>query len=208
MKFFTALSLLFMSSFASAGTLSIPNEFEFLAVNGEEISDSLFSKTREVDLPVGEQRIAIRYKATVRDDIGDGSTRLESLVIIITLQVEANTDYLVSPSVKLTTFKKANAYANHPTIFIKTTSGDSADFKIHLPSVEDYGVIGNALNKERKTTATVALQGTQKNTTLASDSPAKTTDNTAEKMLHHWWNEADDKTKRAFTDFVNKEPIK
>jgi uncharacterized protein YccT (UPF0319 family) len=144
----------------------------------------------------------------VRDDIGDGSTRLESRIIVIALQVTANTDYVVSPTVTLSTLKKAKAYAKHPTVFIKTTSGENADFKTHIPSVEDYGVIGNALNEERKTTAAVAKQETERNKTQIKSSQTQTTGNTAEKMLHHWWNEADEKTKRAFADFVNKKTPK
>ncbi|HIP76559.1 MAG TPA: DUF2057 domain-containing protein [Psychromonas hadalis] len=198
MKYITALAFLLFTSFTTASTLSVPNEFEFLAVNGVEVENALFSKTDEVDLPPGDQRIAIRYKTTVRHDIGDGATRLESLAMIISLQVEENKKYRVSAAVSLSSLKKATAYANHPTITITDTSGKSADFSVHLPSVEDYGLIGNAIHKEDKITATIAQQGTLK--------VSKTTTNksTTTEMLHHWWDQADKKTQQEFIEFAKK----
>lgn len=195
---FTALFI--NSTLSIASTLSVPHEFQFIAVNGVEVKDGLFSTTSKVELPVGEQKIAVIYNTTVRNDVGDGSTRISSQSIIVTLLVDENKAYQLSPKTKITSLKKAKAFAKNPEIKIENKKGELATFSTLLPKYEDYGVIGNALKEEDKTLMTVSTAAT-----AITTSSVENKDNTAEKMLHHWWDQADSETKKRFIKFTKNE---
>ena len=183
-----------------ASSLSIPHEFQFLAVNGEKVENGLFSKTTEVDLPVGKQRVSVIYNTTVRNDVGDGSTRVSSHPMIITINVLEDKAYKLSPKTKITSLKKAKIFSGYPEINIETEKGETPIFSVNRPQIEDYGVIGNAVKKEEKAIVAVSLAETKKQ----QGEP----ENTAEKMLHHWWDQADSETKKRFIKFTKNESKK
>ncbi|WP_019616964.1 YccT family protein [Psychromonas ossibalaenae] len=197
MKKFIAVSLLLLgSSNIWADSLTISKEFEFIAVNGEQVSSSLFNKINKVTLPVGLQKVAVQYIDTVRDDVGNGSTRVKSSPVIISLQVTAGDEYLLSPAEKISSLTKAKAFAKSPEVMITDQHGVSASYSQKLSVEVDHGVIGNIIDKHDNEVKGRALKETS---TLTGKQ------NIAEEKLHHWWNEADETTRKQFADWAIKQ---
>ncbi|WP_028863557.1 YccT family protein [Psychromonas aquimarina] len=197
MKKFIAVSLLLLgSSNIWADSLTISKEFEFIAVNGKEVSSSLFNKINKVTLPVGLQKVAIQYKETVRDDVGNGFTPVKSSPIIVSLQVTTGGQYQLSSAEKITSLSKAKAFAKSPEVKVTDQHGKLASYSQKLSVEVDRGVIGNMIDKHDSEVKGRAL----KETSALTGKP-----NTAEEKLYYWWNEADDETRKQFADWANKQ---
>lgn len=198
-QFITCTFFLFLSINIYASSLSIPNEFEFIAVNGEQVENSLFSKNTRLEFAVGEQKIALLYKNTLRDDIGNGSTIVTSQPIIISLLAQENQDYQLSSAYKIQSVSAAKAFVKDPQIHVKNSQGELARYTTYLPKTDDRGVLGNILKKKESSLQTLAVL----ETTAEKADDGK--ENISEKMLHHWWEQADTKTQKQFISWALKQ---
>ncbi len=198
-KIITVILSLFISVSACAGSLSIPKEFEFLALNGKEVENSLFSKNTRLTLEPGPQKIAVLYKNTVRDEIGNGSTRVTSEPIIISLLAQQGQNYQISSAYKIKSVSDAQAFIKDPQIHVKNEQGELASFTMHQAKMDDRGVLGNMIKKKEKNLQTVALL----ETTAKTDNDGK--ENIPDKMLHHWWEQADPQTQKQFVSWAIKQ---
>jgi len=198
-KFITCTFFLFLSVNVCATSLSIPNEFEFIAVNGNQVENPLFSKNTRLTLAAGQQKIALLYKNTLRDDIGNGSTIVTSQPIIISLLAKEGQDYQLSSAYKIQSVSAAKAFIKDPQIHVKNAQGELASYTMHLAKMDDRGVLGNIIKKKENNQQTVALL----ETTVKTDNGGK--ENISEKMLHHWWEQADAKTQKQFLSWAIKQ---
>ncbi len=195
-KFITVSLLLLSSSNIWADSLTISKDFEFIAVNGEEVSSSLFNKVNKVTLPVGVQKVAVQYIDTVRDDVGNGSTRVKSSPVIVSLQVTAGGEYLLSSAEKISSLTKAKAFAKSPEVKVTDQHGKLASYSQKVSTEVDRGVIGNMIDKH---------DSEMKGRALKETSTLTAKQNIAEEKLHHWWNEADQETTKQFADWAIKQ---
>ncbi|MFT6984228.1 MAG: hypothetical protein ACJAT7_000014 [Psychromonas sp.] len=197
-KSITVILSLFISISACAGTLSIPKEFEFIALNGNEVENSLFSKKTRLTVAPGAHKIALLYKNTVRDDIGNGSTRVISEPIIISLVAEEGENYQISSRYKIKSLSDAKAFIKDPQINVKNEQGDLASYTMHQAKIDSRGVLGNMIKKKEDNLQTIALL----ETAIKRDDDKETT---PQKMLHHWWEQADAETQKEFISWAVKQ---
>ena len=189
---------LFISVSAYGASFSIPRGFELLALNGNAISSSAFNKTTRLTFVPGPQKIAVLYKATVRNDIGNGSTRVASAPLIISLLAQENEHYQLLSVSKIKRLSDAEAFIKDPQIKVQNAQGELASYTMHLAKTGDQGILGNLINNKENTTKTVALL----ETIDKSDRDKKA--NNAQKMLHHWWSKADLETQKQFASWAIK----
>lgn len=198
-KFITCTFFLFLSVNICASSLSIPNEFEFIAVNGNPVENPLFSKNTRLTLTTGEQKIALLYKNMLRDDIGNGSTIVTSPPIIISLLVKEGQDYQLSSAYKIKSVSAAKAFIKDPQIHVKNAQGELASSTLYLVKTDDRGVLGNIIKKKENNRQTVAVLET------LSEKGREGKENRPEKMLHHWWGQADAETQKQFLSWAIKQ---
>jgi uncharacterized protein YccT (UPF0319 family) len=200
----SALLMLLMLSvnLCFASTLSAPYEFQILAVNGKKIEKAFFSRAKATDLKEGTQKITVVYNTTVKNDQGRESTRVSSQKFIVTLKVKKNESYWLEANSKLNSLKKAKKFARYPEVKIETKKGKAADFSVSLAKKQDHGLLGNLFYKEEALT-TASANAIPKTTPMSKNTQDKS--NMAGKMLHHWWQQADKKTRTKFIEFAKND---
>ena len=198
-KMITVILSVFISASVCATSFTVPQGFEILALNGETISNSVFSKKTHLTLEPGPQKIAVLYKATVRNDLGNGSTRVASAPLIISLLAQENEHYQLLSVSKIKRLSDAEAFIKDPQIKVQNAQGELASYTMHLAKTGDQGILGNLINNKENTTKTVALLETIDKSDRAKN------ENNAQKMLHHWWDKADLETQKQFVSWAIKQ---
>ena len=197
-KLFILCITLLACSQLLAASISIPRDFELLALDGKEITSALFNNKKALKLEGGEHKIAVQYKKVLRDDIGDGSTIVFSDPIIIHLQVIAGTDYQLNTSKKIKSASQGKAFVKDPDIKVIASDGKLAIFSVQLVDSNNRGVLGNMADNTTVDSMSVAIQQTeQSGLSQGEQLPMQ--------MLHHWWQQADLATKQEFASWANKQ---
>ena len=197
-KLFILCVTLLSCSQLLAASISIPRDFELLALDGNKITSTMLNNKKALKLVAGEHKIAVQYKKLLRDDIGDGSTRVSSDPIIIALQVIDQTDYQLSTSETIIRVAQGKAFVKNPDIKIIDTDGKQATFSVQIVDSNNKGVLGNMLKNQEDYSSALALQGTE-------ISPLALEGEMPKQMLHHWWQQADLATQKEFAQWATKQ---
>ena len=200
LKTISALFIVLMVSVNAcfASSLSAPYEFQLLAVNGKKIEKPFFSQAKALGLKEGPQKITVVYNTSVRNDEGNESTMVSSQAFVVTLKVKKNETYWLSSNIKLDSLKKARKFARHPRVKIETKKGKPADFYVSFAKKQDHGRLGDLYYKEDPLTAS------EMGTTTKSPKSIKSQKSMVDKMLHHWWQQADKETRKKFLAFAKR----
>ncbi|MBY6105341.1 DUF2057 domain-containing protein [Ferrimonas balearica] len=216
MKKAMALSLALLASPLSwAESLTIPMEFEFVALDGTKVSSSLFSHKDELELTPGQRKIALQYKDLVPESVGDGHRRVSSSPFVITLNVEPGVDYQLAADRRILDVKTAEAYAEAPQVVITASNGAAATFSLQQTQSDDSSFVDKLLGDQPTAPSAedAALAATASGTAAVAASnasqesakpaaPSAPTDARAEEMLKYWWEQADDATRKAFMSWA------
>ncbi|MBY5990836.1 DUF2057 domain-containing protein [Ferrimonas balearica] len=223
MKKAMALSLaLLVSPLSWAENLTIPMEFEFVALDGTKVSSSLFSHKSELELAPGQRKIALQYKDLVPESVGDGHRRISSSPFVVTLQVAPGVDYRLNPDRRILDIKTAEAYAKDPKVVISASDGSQVSYSVQLTQSDESTIVDKLLgdaptapSAEEAALAATAT-GTAAAAAAAPTSPAAEpaqaapqaapaagqSASQAEEMLKYWWNQADEQTRKAFMSWA------
>lgn len=213
-----------------AETLSIPMEFEFVAIDGKEIKTSIFSHKDEIDMAPGLRKIAVRYKDLIPEDVGDNHRKVSSSPFVISLQVEAGTDYRLEPSKQIRSESEAVEYAKAPSVNITTESGKTASYEVLHTDAVEAGIVNQLMafgsDKQQPSAEQVAVDATGGSNAAAPaavaaapaaaaaaapsssafSTPAKAApadgSPQADDMLKFWWEQADEQTRKAFMSWA------
>ncbi len=213
-----AISALTVSSLASAEViLEVPSDITVLAANQgkAKLEGGLFSSTKSITLPDGENQIVFKYEASF--DQGDERNFATSDAIVAIFTATDTTLTFDMPTYR--NLRTAEAEIKTLDWGLVDESGKSIAFKEdkllkdgmqigrdYVREVEDY-------NRNGVGVAVIATSSQVKPVTLPAQLPAKTnntqsnatTDSTAEEMLHFWYEKADAKTKERFKSYINQQ---
>lgn len=210
MKFkVAALTLLplMVSSYASASVeLQIPKQVDILLVNGEkpDLSDGFFSSKESLTLPNGENQILFTYKPYF--DQGKDRSILESNATIGTFTAADTKLEFVLPSYrneqegmrKIKDLQWGLNDINGKTIEVKqdTLTKDGIQFGRNF---QDEMTKYNHNGGSAAITISASLMTPQTPNQSIDVAP-----NTAEEMLHFWYQKADIETQKRFKLYINQ----
>ncbi|KJY84502.1 hypothetical protein TW81_02950 [Vibrio galatheae] len=192
-------------------TIAIPDTIDVLVANDNkpELSGGLFSSTKTLTLPDGQNQILFTYNPYF--DKGKERVLLESDPIIATFN-QSNTGLEFG----LPQYRNENDAAKKlPTLewSLRTQNGQAIEVKQdkllksgmqigrnHKLELAEYNRRGGVAAVSSVAVVPVTLPAT------LNDTPAKmqSGDNTAEEMLHFWYNKADSATQERFKAFINQ----
>ncbi|WP_298439352.1 DUF2057 domain-containing protein [uncultured Ferrimonas sp.] len=216
MKKALATAMLVISPITLAGTLTIPQEFEFIAINGKSVSSSLFSHNDEEALIDGNNKIALQYKDLIREEIGDGHVKVKSAPFVISFHASDDIDYRLKTAIEIADQEQAEAFAKQPQLHVTTSQGAAVEFTLEMSDSHERGIfnqlMGQYPNAEASSVAATggaAAAATQapaaqmaQATAPVVVAPAPTVANQPHSMLQYWWQEADSATRNAFTGWA------
>ncbi|MEI6860524.1 MAG: DUF2057 domain-containing protein [Shewanella sp.] len=222
--FIIAILTLLGSSSALAANLNIPMSFEFLAIDGKKVDNSLFSHKADLELSQGTHKIAIRYHDLVPDDFSDGDSFVKSSPFIITLAVDGDHKYTLK-SADGDIVKRPKSFAKSPQVLITRSDQGAVSYEVTQTDFIESSFMtslfggGNNQNIEAITVAATSSAGISTSTSATTTPvgipatvntmpfvPANVNetnkDQHAQQMLQYWWLQADDKTRKEFMSWA------
>ncbi|OEF25561.1 DUF2057 family protein [Vibrio rumoiensis] len=198
----------FSASALASVTISVPSDVKVLAVNSEEpeLSGGIFSSSKSVTLPDGENQIVFRYSPVFQQG-GDQTT--VNTDAIITKFTASNTELTLEVP-EYRSADKAQDFDNNPAWKLVDEKGNAVDvqqdklIKNGIQLGRQYDAESIAYNKKggiaaiAPTGASVAAVSAA-NVQVPVNSQYKTTE---EQMLHYWYDKADKETKQRFIQSI------
>ena len=215
----TAIIALLGSSTALAANLNIPMAFEYLAVDGTEIKSSMFNHKSDIELENGTHKIAIRYHDMVQDDFSDGESFIKSSPFIITLAVDGDHQYSLTPT-DGDMVKNPESFAKSPQVVITRSDSGTVDYTVKqtdftedsfVSSIFGGGNSQDITSVAKDATGGVAIAASitapvSKPAPVDAISGKKVNDaEHAEQMLQYWWLHADPDTRKEFMSWAIKQ---
>ncbi len=195
-----ALAVVFSVSAAAKVTVEVPNSIDLLVVNGEKpkTSGSLFSSSETLELEDGENQIVFRFEPFFTQ--GDDRVGVSSDVVIAKFTAQDKELIFSVPEYRdakaaqkdIKNFKWSLVDTNQQAVEIKqdrlTKSGMQLGRNYAQETIE-YNRSGAI--------ASIATAGS------SMLMPTNANSDTAEEMLHFWYNKADKETQQRFKKFIN-----
>lgn len=188
-------------------TITIPSNVDLLATNSQkpEINGNLFSSSKSVTLPDGENQIVFRYKPVFREG---GDTEIVSTEAIITKFTASD----VELTFNIPEYRNADLardFDKNPTWKLVDEDGNAVEVKQEKLSNPGFQIGRNyeqeavAYNKKGGVAA-ITPTGAVAATEAAIQSPAANSQykTTEEQMLHYWYEKADKETKQRFLQSI------
>lgn len=207
---------------AAQVTLEIPKGVQLLVVNGQDGGYSMFGfdHETEIELPDGTNQVAFRIAKIVRET-GSKKTKYKSVPIII--RFDGNNTHLALDVPNIQTMDEGRDFNNAPSFTIKESGENypfvydtvavgfdlAPDFTREIEKYNKSGAIASTtagISAESTITASVAQPQKVTSKTVvqstADTATQLTESNKTEMMLQHWFNQADDKTKKKFLSWA------
>ena len=213
LKPITLCALLGLSTSAFADvTITIPSNIDLLATNSQkpEINGNIFSSSKSVTLPDGENQIVFRYNPVFRQG---GDTEIVATEAIIT-KFTASDVGLTFDIPEYRSAELARDFDKNPTWKLVDKDGNAVDAKQDKLSNPGFQIGRNyeqesvSYNKKGGVAAIVTA-GTAAvvSTPAAADATIQVPVNsqyktTEEQMLHYWYEKTDKETKQRFLQSI------
>ncbi|EGU34296.1 DUF2057 family protein [Vibrio scophthalmi] len=212
MKTMTTLlaSLLFTGVAHADITLNLPDNIDLLVVNQAkpDVNGGLFSSAKSVTLPDGENQIVLRYQPYFTK--GNDRHIVEGEAIIANFSAENTTLDFVLPEYR--NERDAENNIKKLELGLVNQQGQSIEIvqdvlqKDGLQLGRDYVIESKLYNESAGVAAlSSSVAAVAMTNSTANTKAVKVNANTAEEMLHFWYQKADDKTKAKFKQFVNQQ---
>ncbi|WP_338592573.1 DUF2057 domain-containing protein [Shewanella khirikhana] len=228
-----ALLALAASSSVFAGSLTIPMSFEYLALDGQQISTNSFTHKAELDLAPGTHKIAIRYHDMVEDDFSDSQSFIKSAPFIVTLRVDGDHDYFLKPA-SGEVVKQPKQFAKAPQVVVTRADKGEVSYKVFQTDYKEDSFVDRLFGGSKgvdideaaaaataaagvgvvaaasapvapvSQSAPVAATAAQAPQATSPVPPAQAGDH-AQQMLQYWWLQADEKTRKEFMSWAIKQ---
>ncbi len=216
------LSTLFSLSALANVELLADNNLDLLVINGQkaEVESSLFSATKKATLPNGENQIVFRY--TYAYARGKNYESIDTHVIVAKFNAADTKLKFSFPEFKTT--REAEKHMNslnwslidtHSNRAIKVTEDKLIKDGLQIgrnfvQETENYNISGGAAaimsERERIVAASIAEMSSTAISAPTNNTAVKAqaNSNTAEEMLHFWYQKANAETKARFKAYVNQ----
>ncbi|EOT1824729.1 DUF2057 domain-containing protein [Vibrio vulnificus] len=208
----TCLLAMSISGMATAAvTLHVPDDVTLFVANGQKakLSGSLFASSKTIELPNGENQIVFQYEPYFSQ--GNDRIGVESNVIIakfsatdtdLNFELPKYRDHRVAEQeIKQMQWQLVDeqgaAVTKSEDKLVKSGMQIGRDYAREAADYNQTGgiaAIGTAVSVATIKTEPVANVETK----------VKAGDNTAEEMLHFWYEKADDATKARFKAYINQ----
>lgn len=165
----SALLLLASSSAVFAANLSIPMSFEYLALDGQTIETNKFTHKKDLTLTNGTHKIAIRYHDIVNDEFSDSQSFIKSAPFIVTLVVDGDHQYLLSPAQGVV--KQPKNFAKAPQIIISREDKQAADFSVAQTQLEESSFFGKLFADKSQPATAASTQVIDSSKLTATSAP-------------------------------------
>ncbi|EJV9412402.1 DUF2057 domain-containing protein [Vibrio vulnificus] len=208
----TCILAMSISSLATAAvTLHVPDDVTLFVANGQKakLSGSLFASSKTIELPNGENQIVFQYEPYFSQ--GNDRIGVESNVIIA--KFSANDTDLNFELPKYRDHRVAEQEIKQMQWQLVDEQG-AAVTKSEDKLVKSGMQIGRDYAREAadyNQTGGIAAIGTAVSVATIKTEPVanvetkvKAGDNTAEEMLHFWYDKADEATKARFKAYINQ----
>ncbi|HFQ5289576.1 TPA: DUF2057 domain-containing protein [Vibrio vulnificus] len=208
----TCILAMSISSLATAAvTLHVPDDVTLFVANGQKakLSGSLFASSKTIELPNGENQIVFQYEPYFSQ--GNDRIGVESNVIIA--KFSANDTDLNFELPKYRDHRIAEQEIKQMQWQLVDEQG-AAVTKSEDKLVKSGMQIGRDYAREAadyNQTGGIAAIGTAVSVATIKTEPVanvetkvKAGDNTAEEMLHFWYDKADEATKARFKAYINQ----
>ncbi|MFD2166564.1 DUF2057 family protein [Thalassotalea euphylliae] len=205
----TFLCFSFQMSFAA--TITFPEVYDVLKVNGQDYSSGFFSKKSDIELTPGRHVVLYRYNELFEDPSNDDHAKIKSepFVMIVDMS-DAN---LTVQSPEILDEMQARKYALKPTLTIMSSNNTPASFS--LSSLRDFekAQYQRAIEVARETPLTTAPANDNQipndsNTGSAlpkdSESGNVSSQSRAYQMLNYWWQQASKEERKAFLHSIQQ----
>lgn len=195
-----ALAVVFSASAAAKVTVEVPNTVDLLVVNGEKpkTSGSLFSSSETLELEDGENQIVFRFEPFFTQ--GDDRVGVPSDVVIAKFTAQDKELIFSLPE-----YRDAKAAQKD----IKSFEWSLVDDKQLAVEIKQDRLTKSGMQLGRNYTQETLeynRSGAIASVVVAKPSmlvPANANSDTAEEMLHFWYNKADKQTQQRFKKFIN-----
>lgn len=193
------LNMIFLTG-VNASELTIPESFDFLAVDGKDVG-GWSGSGRSIELTAGEHRIALEYSAAVEGDNPRMQEFVSSEPLLITLMVESGKRYRLVPHSSAKT--SPSKFAKDPKMKIMSGRDDAnADIAMLVQNQQSrWAKITQASNVSTQPNVSDMARVTKKSSRVMVDNIGGTP---AASMLVYWWNQADQQTRDNFLQQLNK----
>ena len=162
-----------------AARITIPDSFEFLALDGQAVSGSLLSHQAQLELPEGKRQITLRYKDVIIDpDLGYEAV-INSKPFVVSLDAKPGVHYRLAP--EPAAFEDKQAYAKNPQVTISSELEPK-------PKLVETGDVKTSSRMEP-----VAVKTEAQADKLPKD---------AGERLRYWWLKADQDTRQSFMSWI------
>ncbi|HDY7467584.1 DUF2057 domain-containing protein [Vibrio vulnificus] len=208
----TCILAMSISSLATAAvTLHVPDDVTLFVANGQKakLSGSLFASSKTIELPNGENQIVFQYEPYFSQ--GNDRIGVESNVIIakfsatdtdLNFELPKYRDHRVAEQeIKQMQWQLVDeqgaAVTKSEDKLVKSGMQIGRDYAREAADYNQTGgiaAIGTAVSVATVKTEPVANVETK----------VKAGDNTAEEMLHFWYDKADEATKARFKAYINQ----
>ena len=232
----TGMLVLLGSASAFAAELNIPMEFEYLALDEKKVLTNSFRHKSRLEFGQGTHKIAVRYQDMVKDDYGSDESLIKSAPLIITITVDGDHHYVLSPA-EGKVIKNPKTFAKNPAVKISRSDNGPVSYQVVNTNWEEESFVSRLFsgNQEQDITgeavtatgsgASLAETGAPAQTaapvpvgkpgatsaalpTAATESERgnKSPGVNSQQMLQYWWTQADEKTRREFMGWVGSQP--
>ena len=177
-----------------AATLSFPEELIPITVNGKQVEHSLFSKKLDFDLPIGTHKVQIKYSDLYELDYDEHQT-VSSAPFWIEVTINQDGQYRVAFD-RAKDVGAAEQFAKSPSVYvIAPNKSQQVAVKVKPKAASAPAVVAAQVQ-----TTPISIT-----TPVAPESRKQiegVTHPSAELMLHYWWQQADEKQRKAFLKAV------
>ncbi|QIR14130.1 DUF2057 domain-containing protein [Shewanella aestuarii] len=144
----SAIVALLSSTSIMAANLTIPMSFEYLALNGQQIETNRFTHKSDISLDKGNHKIAIRYHDMVEDQFSDSPSFIKSSPFIITLEVDGDYQYFLTPA-EGEVIKRPQEFAKNPQVVISRKGNGQVSYSVEQTDFKEGSFFSNLFGNNK-----------------------------------------------------------
>lgn len=203
------LAMVFAASASAKVSIEVPSNVDMLVVDGAKPHEtgSFLSATKTIELEDGQHQILFRYEPVFSEGQERYSTESDPIVATFT----ATNESLSFQLPKYRDIKDAEKNIKSMQWSLTDESGNAVSVKQDKLIKEGMQIGRNfrdeidEYNRSGRIASVGVVQPEINYTSAPAPAPAaKPRDNTAEQMLHFWYNKADAQTRSRFKAYLNK----
>jgi len=190
--------------YAAAPTLLVTEKFIVISVNGKNFSSSIFESQAKVNLNKGINKIALKYKELFEsNDDDDDHTVIDSDIFVIQMFIDKDQTYKLR-YLRPMDASAARRYAREPIVSIVNQQGKNINVENIYLAAQSRGFVNQATRINTTSQTMINLTSPNKivNTATANTDSSKPK---AGQMLIFWWDQADEKQRKAFLEQIREE---